>query len=141
MNSNVVKPEKLGTSPLSLSLYSTYLKSWLYFFFWAQYLLMDKIIKNKKGLELVTSCSSVYITSSEKIPLLVMYYLTKFDDVMYNSFCAIPKITSANSCKPIHNMINYSTSMSLWIWKVWNRREKNYKNLNILRLKKTFLMK
>ena len=43
---------------------------------------MDKIIKNKKGLELVTSCSSVYITSSEKIPLLVMYYLTKFDDVM-----------------------------------------------------------
>ena len=39
-------------------------------------------MKNKRGLELVTSPSSGYKTSSEKIPLLVMYYLTKFDDVI-----------------------------------------------------------
>ena len=42
------------------------LKSWLYFFFRTQSLLMDKVIKNKRGLELVTSRSSGYKTSSEK---------------------------------------------------------------------------
>ena len=45
------------------------------------------------------------------IPLLVMYYLTKFDDVIENDFCVIPKITSANLCKPINNIINYSISI------------------------------
>ena len=35
-------------------------------------------MKNKRGLELVTSRSSGNKTSSKKIPLLVMYYLTKF---------------------------------------------------------------
>ena len=34
---------------------------------------MDKVTKNKRGLELVTSCSSGYETSS-KISLLVIYY-------------------------------------------------------------------
>ena len=45
-----------------------------------------------------------------KIPLLVIYYLTKFDDIIQTSFRVIPKITSANLCKPIHDIINYSTS-------------------------------
>ena len=57
------------------------LQSQLYFFFQTQSLLMDKITKNKRGLELVTSLSSGYETSS-KNPLLVKYYLTKFDDVI-----------------------------------------------------------
>ena len=35
---------------------------------------MDKIMKNSR--------SSGYKTSSEKIPLLVINYLTKFDDVI-----------------------------------------------------------
>ena len=35
-----------------------FLKSQLYFFFRTQSLLMDKVIKNKTGLELVTSRSS-----------------------------------------------------------------------------------
>ena len=43
------------------------------FFFRIQSLLMDKLIKNKRDLELETSRSSDYETSSEKIPLLVMY--------------------------------------------------------------------
>ena len=47
----------------------------------------------------------------QKIPLLVIYYLNKFDDVVYSSFWVIPKITSANLCKPIHDIINYSTSI------------------------------
>ena len=44
---------------------------------------MDRIIKNKRGLELVTSRSSGYETSSEN--LLAMYYLTKSDDVIYKA--------------------------------------------------------
>ena len=36
------------------------------FFFRTQSLLMDKVIKNKRGLELVTSRSSGHKTSSEK---------------------------------------------------------------------------
>ena len=44
-----------------------------------------------------------------KIPLLVMYYLTKFDDVIYSSFRVILKVASADLRKPIHDIINYST--------------------------------
>ena len=40
-----------------------------------------------------------------------MYYLTKFGDVIYIGFWVIPKISSANLCKPIHDIINYSTSL------------------------------
>ena len=47
---------------------------------------MDKVIKNKKGLELVTSWSSGYKTSSEKLLFLVIYYLTKLDDVIWSGF-------------------------------------------------------
>ena len=36
----------------------------------------------KRGLELMTSCSSEYKTSLEKFPLLVIYYWTKFDDII-----------------------------------------------------------
>ena len=39
-----------------------------------------------------------------------MYYLTKFDDVIYNGFCIILKFKSVNLCKPIYDIINYSTS-------------------------------
>ena len=53
-------------------------------------------MKSKMGLELVTSHSSGYGTSLEKIPSLVMYYLAKFDDVIDGGFVVIPKITSAN---------------------------------------------
>ena len=42
------------------------LKRKLYFFFRTQFLSTDKIIKNKRGLELVPSCYSGYETSSEK---------------------------------------------------------------------------
>ena len=72
---------------------------------------MDKVTKNKRGLELVTSCPSGYKNKFIKIPSLVIYYLTKFDDIILSSFLVIPKITSANLCKPIHDIINYSTSI------------------------------
>ena len=44
-----------------------------------------------------------------KIALLVIYYLTKFEDAIQNGFWVIPKIISANLCKPIQDIINYST--------------------------------
>ena len=47
-----------------------------------QSLLMGKIIKNKRDLELVTSCSSDYEKKISKISLLVIYYLTKIDGVI-----------------------------------------------------------
>ena len=46
-----------------------------------------------------------------KISLLVIYYLTKFDGVIQSGFSVIPNITPANLCKPIHDIINYSTSI------------------------------
>ena len=46
-----------------------------------------------------------------KIPLLAMYYLTKFDDVIQSDISVILKIISPNVCKPIYDIINYSTSI------------------------------
>ena len=46
-----------------------------------------------------------------KFSLLVIYYLTKFDGVIQSGFWIIPNITSANLCKPIHDIINHSTSI------------------------------
>ena len=46
-----------------------------------------------------------------KIPLLVIYFLTKFDDIMKISFWVIPKIASVNLCKSIHDITNYSNSI------------------------------
>ena len=97
----------------------------------------DKIW-NKKGLELVTSRSSDYTTSSESFFLLMMYYLTKFDVVLQSDFWVIPKITSTNLCKPIHD-INYSTFIcSLESWKC-EREGKKLQKFEYLENKKNFL--
>ena len=54
-----------------------------------------------------------------------MYYLTKFDGVTQNNFWVIPKITLANLCKPIHDIIKYSTSICpLESWKCGKEGEK-----------------
>ena len=55
-----------------------------------------------KQKETRTSDQSLFRLQSKfrKIPVLVMYYLTKFDD---------PKIKPANLCKPTHDILNYST--------------------------------
>ena len=45
-----------------------------------------------------------------KISLLVTY-LTKFDGVIQDIFWVIPNITMSNLCKPIHDIINYSTAI------------------------------
>ena len=38
-----------------------------------------------------------------------MHYLPRSDDVIYSGFGVISKIIFANFCKPIHDIINYST--------------------------------
>ena len=61
-----------------------------------------------------------------KIPLLVMYYLTKFDNVIYSGFWVILKIIQI--CKFMqdnfwhHKLFHFH--LSFWIWKVSKRREK-----------------
>ena len=76
-----------------------------------------------------------------EIPLLIIYYLTKFDDVIQSSFWVTPKITSANFSKPIHDIINYSTSVCTFESRKCGKG-KNYKNLNIAtRTKRAFSMK
>ena len=67
--------------------------------------------QKQKGIR--TSNQSLFRLQSKfrKIPLLVIHYLTKFDDIILSSFQVIPKINSGNLCKPIHEIINYSTSI------------------------------
>ena len=118
-----------------------------YFFFGTQSLLMDKVTKNKSGLELVTSCSSGYQTSSQKFlyqlyiiwPSLIVHYKVVFE--LFQNY----------TCKTIHNIINYFnysiiplinySNLSFRIWKVWKGRGKITKNLNISRTKRAFWMK
>ena len=57
-------------------------KSLTFFFFRTQSLLMNKVITNKRESE--TSDQSLFRSQNKlrKIPLFVIYYLSKFDDVM-----------------------------------------------------------
>ena len=69
-----------------------------------------------------------------KIPSLVMYCLTKFNNVTESCFWVIPKITSPNLYKPIHDIINYSPFIEsrkcgmegkkiTKIWICWERKD------------------
>ena len=73
-----------------------------------------------------------------KIPLLVMYYLTKFDDVIYIGFWVIPKIISANLCKPIYDIINYSTSIYPFESGKFGKEEKKWQKFEYLENEKSF---
>ena len=67
-----------------------------------------------------------------------MYYLTKFDDVIYRGFCIILKFKSVNLCKPIYDMINYSTFICPSESGKCGKEGKKYKHLNILRTVRAF---
>ena len=69
----------------------------------------------------------------------VIYYLTKFDDVIQSSFQVIPKITSANLCKPIHDIINYSTSICPFESGKCGKEGKKLQKFEYLENKKSFL--
>ena len=64
------------------------------------------------------------------IPLLVMYYLTKFDYVIQNIFWIIPKITSANllhNLLPILDIINYSIFICPFESGKYGKERKHYR--------------
>ena len=69
--------------------------------------------------------------------LLLVYYLNKFDDVIKSGFSVIPKIaSSANVCKPIHGIINYSTSICPFESGKFGKEGEKSKKLNISRTMK-----
>ena len=74
-----------------------------------------------------------------KIPLSVIYYLTKSDHLILSSFRVIPKITSANLCNPIHDIINYSTSISPFEFGKCGKEGKKLQKFEYLENKKSFL--
>ena len=74
-----------------------------------------------------------------KIYLLVIYYLTKFDGIIQSSFWVIPNIAPANLCKPINDIINYSTSICLSESGKWGKEEKKLQKIGYLENEKSFL--
>ena len=74
-----------------------------------------------------------------KINLLVKYYVNKFDDVILRRFWVIPKITSANLWKPIHDIINYSTSICPFESGECGKEGKKLQKNEYLKNKKSFL--
>ena len=68
-----------------------------------------------------------------------MYYLSKLDDGIFRGFEVIPKITSANSCKAIHDIINrYFTFLCLF---ASGKCEKEGQQLQKSLERRAFLMK
>ena len=67
--------------------------------------------QKQKGHRTMTSPYSGLQDKFRKVTLLVMYYLTKFDDAIWSCFGVTLKITSANLCKPVYDIRNYSTSI------------------------------
>ena len=91
-----------------------------------------------------TSHQSLFRSQNKfrKIPLFVIYYLTKSDDVIWTSFWVIPKKCIWKFMQGIswhHKLFHFQ--LSFWIWRVWKGREKITQNLNILRTKIAFEMK
>ena len=70
-----------------------------------------------------------------KIPLLVAYYLTKFDDVIESGFWVILKITSSKLCKPINDVINFSASICPFEYRKFGKERKKSQNFKYLRTK------
>ena len=68
----------------------------------------------------------------KNISLFVIYYLK-------NSFRVISKITSANLCKSIHDIINYSTSICPFISEKCGKEGKKVQKLEDLDNQKSFL--
>ena len=76
-----------------------------------------------------------------KISLLVRYYLSKFDNAIKSSFWVIPNIASANLCKPIDDIINYSYSICPFESGKHGKEEEKLQKFEYLENGKSFLMK
>ena len=67
--------------------------------------------------------------------------MTKFDDLMLSSFGVIPKIISENICKPIHDVINVSSSICPFELGKCGKERKKLQKFECLENKKSFLDK
>ena len=94
-----------------------------------------------KQKETETSDQSLFRlqNKSRKMPSLVIYYLTNFDDITQSGFWVIPKITSANLCKPILDIINYSISICPFVSGKCGKEGKKLQKFEYLENKKSFL--
>ena len=65
----------------------------------------------EKQKEAETSNQSLFRLHNKfrKVTLLVIYYLTKFNDVIWSGFWVISKITSGTLWKSIQDIISHST--------------------------------
>ena len=70
-----------------------------------------------------------------------MYYLTMSHDIILSSFWVSPKITSANLCKPIHDITNYSTSLCRFESGKCGKKGKKLEKFEYLENEKSFLDK
>ena len=88
-----------------------------------------------------TSNHSLFRLQSKfrKLLLLDLYYLTKFDDVIESGFWVILKIISANLCKSICDIINYSTSNCPFGSGKYGKEGKKLQKLEYLENEKNFL--
>ena len=87
---------------------------------------MDKIVKKQK--EPGTSDQSFFRLQNKfrKIPLLVVEFLS------------YSKITSANLCRPIHDIIKYSTSIYPFEPEKCGKKGKKLQKLEYLKIKNSF---
>ena len=111
----------------------------IYFFFWTQSLLMDKVIQIKKGLELVTSCSLGYKTSTEKFlyllcimwQSLMMYYEAVFE-LLQKLHLEI-----YGSQFMTHKLFHFH--LSFWIWNIWRKKTEKFLKIEYVENEKSFL--
>ena len=100
---------------------------------------MDKVIKNKRGLELVTV--ALQVTKQVHKNFFISYTLS--DQVWWCNikwfFLVIRKITSANLSKPIHDIINYSPSICPFESGKCGKEGEKLQNFEYLKNKKSFL--
>ena len=95
--------------------------------------------QKQKGSE--TSNQSLFRLRNKlkSIPLFIIYYLTKLEDVIKSCFWVIPKITSANLCMLVDDIINYSTSICPFESENCGKEEKKLQKIEHLENKKSFL--
>ena len=65
--------------------------------------------------------------------------MTKFDGIVYSGSWVIPKITPANLCKSVHDIINYSTSTCPFESGKCGKERKKLQKFEYLENEKSFL--
>ena len=73
-----------------------------------------------------------------EISISVINYLSKYDDLILSGFWVIPKIKPANLCKPIHDIINYSTCICSLESGKCGKEEKKLQKFKYLKNEKSF---